>query len=158
MQDPPARRPHAPAGYFGEADRLLPWSHAQQRLEGARSYWLAIVDPDGRPHVTPVWGVWLDGGLCFGGAPTDRWARYVAKWPSAAIHLESADDVVILDGEVKGIAADAEAVDRFVAAWNAKYGHLAPDPAVPGLFRFEPRSARAWIGWSLRDGTRWRLA
>lgn len=63
MHEPPARRPHAPAGYFWEADRLLPWSHAQQRLEEARNYWLATVRPDGHPHVTPVWGVWLDGAL-----------------------------------------------------------------------------------------------
>ncbi|MGH2585408.1 MAG: pyridoxamine 5'-phosphate oxidase family protein [Dehalococcoidia bacterium] len=159
MQEPPASRPHAPAGYFGkDADRLLPWSHAQQRLEEARNYWLATVGPDGRPHVTPVWGLWLDGALCFGGAPTARWARHLAEQPSAAIHLESADDVVILEGEVEDIVADADAVDRIVAAWNAKYGHLAPDPAVSGLFRFSPRSARSWIGWSLRDGTRWRLS
>jgi hypothetical protein len=160
MHDPPARRPHGPAGYgFGEGadDVLQPWSHAQKRLEVARNFWLATVRPDGRPHVTPVWGVWLDGALYIGGGSTARWARNLAEQPSAAIHLESGDDVVILEGEVVEFVADADLLDRIVTMWNGKYGRLAPEPTTR-LYRFDPRSARAWRDWSLRDGTRWRLS
>jgi hypothetical protein len=39
---------------------LLPWSWALERLRNARNYWLTTVWPDGRPHVMPVWAVWLD--------------------------------------------------------------------------------------------------
>lgn len=160
MHEPPARHPHAPAGYgFGKGadDVMQPWSHAQKRLEVARNFWLATVRPDGRPHVTPVWGVWLDGAIYFGGGSTARWARNLAAQPSAAIHLESGDDVVILEGEIVELVADVDLLSRIVTAWNGKYGRLAPEPTTR-LFRFAPRSARAWRDWSLRDGTRWRLS
>lgn len=42
-----------------------PWSEAQTQLEGAEIFWLSTVRPDGRPHVTPLITVWLDGALYF---------------------------------------------------------------------------------------------
>jgi hypothetical protein len=41
-----------------------PWSEGRQRLETPereRIYWLATVSPDGRPHVRPILGLWLEG-------------------------------------------------------------------------------------------------
>jgi len=32
-------------------------------LEKAEVFWLSTVRPDGRPHVTPMVSVWLDGAL-----------------------------------------------------------------------------------------------
>src|SRR5262245_4710025 len=93
---------HAPPTYKfpTTADALLPWSHALERLERARSYWLATTRPDGRAHVTPLWGVWVDNALYFDGLPATQWARNLARNASAAVHLESGDDVVILEGVV----------------------------------------------------------
>ena len=51
------------------AEGLLPWSHAAALLERAPNYWLATVRPDGRPHVTPVWGAWVHGRLYLDGHP-----------------------------------------------------------------------------------------
>lgn len=42
-----------------------PWAVARGHLEKAEIYWLSTVRPDGRPHVTPVVAVWLDGALYF---------------------------------------------------------------------------------------------
>ena len=44
---------------------LTPWAEARGRLEEVEVYWLTTVRPDGRPHVTPVLSVWLDGALYF---------------------------------------------------------------------------------------------
>ncbi len=74
------------------------------------------------------------------------------------MHLESGDDVVILEGVVEDTVTDAEVGARIVEAWTAKYGRLHPEPATRGTFRLPPRSARAWSDASLEDGTRWRLA
>jgi hypothetical protein len=153
--------PLAPAGYgFGSGadDVLQPWSHVLRRLEVARNFWLATVRPDGRPQVTPVWGLWLDGAIYFSGLPAARWARNVAERPAAEVHLESGDDVVILEGKVVHCITDADLSDRIVSAWTDKYGRFAPEAATRGVYRFDPRVVRAWRDWSLRDGTRWRLS
>lgn len=157
--EPQASRPEAPASYpFSKnLQPMLPWSHVTERLEQARNYWLATTRPDGRPHVTPVWGVWVDEALYVDGHPATRWARNIAANPAVSVHLESGDDVVILEGTMEDTVTDEQLGGRIVAAWNAKYGRLQPDPAGSGMFRVRPRSARAWSTSSLEDGTRWQL-
>lgn len=141
---------------FGKNDApLLPWSHAEERLLAARYYWLATTRPDGRPHVTPVWGVWVDGALYIDGPPITTWGRNLKGNPAISVHLESASDVVILEGKIEDLTTDPELGSRIVDAWNAKYGRLHPDPAGDGILRLRPRTARAWSSESLEDGTRW---
>ncbi len=150
---------HAPPSYkFPQTlDALLSWSHAVARLLQSRSYWLATTRPDGRPHVTPLWGVWVDGALYFDGLPTTQWARNLAKNPTAAVHLESGEDVVILEGVMDDPETSPELGKRIVEAWDVKYGRLHPDPVGSGIFRFRPRTARGWSTSSLADGTRWQF-
>jgi Pyridoxamine 5'-phosphate oxidase len=75
---------------------LLPWSWAEQRLVAARTYWIATTRPDGRPHCRPVWGVWLADGFWFS---TGSLARHnLAANPQITVHLESGDQVVIVEG------------------------------------------------------------
>jgi hypothetical protein len=107
--------------------------------------------------VTPLWGIWVAGALYLDGLPTTRWARNLATNPAATVHLESGDDVLILDGVVDDITTDAELGARVVAAWDAKYRAAHPEPVNRGVFRFRPRSARAWSHASLADGTRWEF-
>lgn len=58
-----------------------PWSHARGLLEKAEVYWLATVHPDGRPNVTPLICVWLDGALYFCTGPGERKAKaYASKY------------------------------------------------------------------------------
>jgi hypothetical protein len=143
---------------FGKNDApFLPWSHAEERLIAARRYWLATTRPDGRPHVTPVWGVWVDGALYIDGPPITTWGRNLKANPALSVHLESGEDVVILEGEIEDLTTDPALGSRIVEAWDAKYGRLTPDPAGQGIFRLRPRTARAWSSESLEDGTRWTL-
>ena len=137
---------------------MLDWTHAERRLQQARFYWLATTGPDGRPHVAPLWGVWIDGAFFFDGHPRTRWARNIAANPAVCVHLESGDDVVILDGLAEDITTDAALGERIVAAWMAKYGRLPPDPAGSGLFRMRPHAGRCWSHESLKDGAHWRFA
>ena len=157
---PKASRPEAPPSYgFGKnSARMLPWSRAVERLEKARYYWLATARLDGRPHVTRVWGVWVDEALYFDGLPTTRWARNLVVNPALSVHLDNGDDVVILEGTVDDLSTDPELDSRIVEAWDTKYGRLHPDPVGRGIFRLRPRTARAWSNESLEDGTRWRFS
>ena len=96
-------RPSMPDGYgVPDTDEgLLDWSWAVERLESALNYWFATTRPDGRPHAMPAWAVWLDGGLYFEGSPLTRRARNLAANPAVVVHLESGDEVVILEGEAR---------------------------------------------------------
>jgi general stress protein 26 len=51
------------------------WAEALGHLEKADVYWLATVRPDGRPHVTPLFSVWLDGALYFCTGEGERKAK-----------------------------------------------------------------------------------
>ena len=158
MSDPRVDRPQGPSDYgFGRATGpLLSWEEVERRLREARNYWLATTRPDGRPHVTPLWGVWVEGALYVSGAPTTRWARNLAANPAISAHLESGDEVVIVEGRTEDVVTDAALGERIVAAWNAKYGRLAPEPATDGIFQLRPRTVRAWTdieGFS--DAARW---
>jgi hypothetical protein len=149
--------PIAPDVYPFPSDpgQRLPWAHAELRLKGSSNYWLATASPTGVPHATPVWGVWVDGALYFDGLPTTRWARNLATNPRLTVHLESGEDVVIIEGRAEDLVTDEALAERIVAAWNEKYGRLAPEPSTTGLFRLRPRTARGWSHSSLEDGTRW---
>jgi hypothetical protein len=51
------------------------WAQACGQLATAEVYWLSTVRPDGRPHVTPLLSVWLDGALSFCTGPSERKAK-----------------------------------------------------------------------------------
>ena len=55
------------------------WAEGRRRLEEAEVYWLSTVRPDGRPHVTPLLSVWLDGAMYFCTGPSERKAKNLAR-------------------------------------------------------------------------------
>jgi hypothetical protein len=150
-------RPHAPGyGIRREAEGLLPWSFVEERMAAAREYWVATVDPDGRPHLTPVWGLWVDGVFYFGSGPRTRKARNLAENPNVAVHPEG-DDVVILEGVAEVVTdPDPALSERVYAASAAKYG--MGSHSIEGYYAVRPRVAFAWTGSSLtQTATRWVL-
>ena len=100
--EPKASRPHMP-GYGVPKDKkgLLPWSHVTERMAEAQNYWVCTVNSDEQPHATPVWGIWLDDRLYFGGGPQTRRSRNLAGNPAVCVHLESGSDVIILHGDAQ---------------------------------------------------------
>src|SRR5262252_3812159 len=88
--------------YGVDTDRweALPWSWAAQRLVPARSYWLATVSGEGRPHALPVWGVWDDDEhrFCFSCGPRSRKAANIAANPRVTLTTESTVEAVSVEG------------------------------------------------------------
>lgn len=171
QRQPIVERPTVPDGYgIPESDEgMLPWTWAEERLEKATNYWIGTVRPDGRPHSTPVWAVWLDGTLYFDGSDQTRRMKNLAANPAVSIHLESGDEVVILEGTVEPVAPPpAKALAEAIAArYTAKYTAHSYAPAPDqwdqgGLYAMRPKIG---LGWTLRAGeefgksyTRWRFA
>ena len=159
MSDPQARPVRGPKGYSfpTSSENLLRWRDAERRLVDARLYWLATTNPDGTPHVRPVWGVWIEGCFYFDGHPRTRWARNLARDSRASLHLESAADVVIVEGLGEDVErTNAQLGNEIASAWEAKYGRLVPDPAARGIFQLVPQRARAWSE-NLTDATVWQF-
>ena len=158
---PEASRPHMP-GYGVPKDKkgLLPWSHVTERMAEAQNYWVCTVSPDGRPHATPVWGLWVDDRLYFGGSPNTRRNRNLAENPAVCVHLESGSDVIIVHGDAEELRApDRSLVTRLIDVSKSKYGY-APKPEdydqTPGTYVLRPRWALAW-SQGLKDATRWNF-
>ncbi|HKE04151.1 MAG TPA: pyridoxamine 5'-phosphate oxidase family protein [Blastocatellia bacterium] len=158
---PKASRPHMP-GYGIPKDKkgLLPWSHVTERMAEAQNYWVCTVSPDGRPHATPVWGLWVDDRLYFGGSPNTRRNRNLAENPAVCVHLESGSDVIIVHGDAQELRApDRSLVTRLIEVSKSKYGY-APKPEdydqTPGTYVLRPRWALAW-SQGLKDATRWNF-
>jgi nitroimidazol reductase NimA-like FMN-containing flavoprotein (pyridoxamine 5'-phosphate oxidase superfamily) len=71
-------------GISESAEGMLPWSWAEERLSDSRNYWVASTRPDGRPHLMPVWAVWVGDALYFSTARTSTKARNLFASPTAA--------------------------------------------------------------------------
>ena len=91
----------------------IEWSWVIERMTEARSYWIVTTRADGRPHVMPVWGVWIDDGFHFVTDAKSLKARNIRRDPRAAVHLESGDEVVILDGSFEEVLPTPEMVSEY---------------------------------------------
>jgi PPOX class probable F420-dependent enzyme len=131
-------------------DEKMTWTEVCARLAAARNYWLSTTTPAGAPHAAPVWGV-VDGETLhlYSERSTVK-ARNLAADPRAVVHLESAEDVVI----VRGIAEDLGApsmLPSVVAALAAKYTRPQDrqylpdaDPSFDVVYAIRPQSAMTW--------------
>jgi hypothetical protein len=101
---PRAGRPHIPDyGISTSSKGLLPWKWAEQRLKKSREYWFVTALPNGRPHVMPVWGVWVDSAFYFSTGRDTRKARNLARSPYCVVCNELAAEAVIVHGRAKEI-------------------------------------------------------
>lgn len=124
-----------------EGTGLLPWGWATQKLAASHDYWVATVWPDGRPHVMPVWGVWLDGSLWFSSSRGSRKARNLAADPRCVVTTDDALEPVVLEG-LATVVVEHEEIGTFLSASNAKYETSYTidflDPAVNATIRVQP--------------------
>jgi hypothetical protein len=156
-----------PEGYgIPEGDAgLLEWTSVEARLKASAQFWMATTGPSGEPHVVPRWGVWLDGGLYYDGAPTTFHARNLDANSACTLHLEDGWEAVIVYGT--SAPADRPGLElgaRIADAMGEKYREKGYAPEADawegvgagGLVRFVPRKALAWFDFP-NDVTRFRF-
>src|SRR5438270_8093809 len=88
---------------YGDADMPTSWADALRRFEQAQVYWVVTVRTEGGPHLTPLFGVELDGALYFFTGPTEQKARNLAANPRCAL-LTGCNTIDGLDVVVEGEA------------------------------------------------------
>lgn len=133
---------------IGDGADLIPWVETSRKLAEARNYWVAAVREDGKPHATPVWGVWLDETFYFGVGASSVKARSLAHNPAVVVHLESGDDVVILEGTAV-LVTDKPLLQKIYGdVYGPKYdldmSAQVEDGAGP-TFAVQPALAFAWL-------------
>ena len=99
----------------------MPWTKGSERLAGGSTYWLATVRPDGRPHLMPVLGVWVDGVLHFSAGPDTQKARNIAANPQVSVSTEGDGSDVVVEGAAVAVR-DGRRLDRVATAYAEKYG------------------------------------
>jgi nitroimidazol reductase NimA-like FMN-containing flavoprotein (pyridoxamine 5'-phosphate oxidase superfamily) len=134
-----------------------PWSDAEHVLEHAELYWLTTVRADGRPHVTPLIGVWEDGAVHFCTGLREQKARNLEQHGHVALTTGNNSWARGLDVVVEGTAVrvtDRGALQLLADAYEAKYGSAwhfdvgddgfgAGEDAV-AVFRIEPTKVLAF--------------
>src|SRR5246500_3301248 len=90
-----------PEGRFSDEHAVATsWDETRRALEAAELFWISTVRADGRPHVTPLVAVWLDGALHFATGAEEQKGHNLAGNPQVALTTGAADwegglDVVV---------------------------------------------------------------
>ena len=148
------------------------WAQGRQTLLDAEIYWLSTVRPDGRPHVTPLLGVWVKGALHFCTGSTERKAKNLAE-NGQCIVTTGCNGLNGLDIVVEGLAAkvsDKSELWSIADCFEIKYGpHFEPPDgtwselgdAIRGgdvlVFRVDPSTAFGFGKGEPFSQTRWRF-
>ncbi|HSJ82453.1 MAG TPA: pyridoxamine 5'-phosphate oxidase family protein [Acidimicrobiia bacterium] len=113
-----------------------PWSEALAVIEQAEIFWLSTVRRDGRPHVTPLPAIWLDGALHFCTGPGEQKAKNIEGNPQCSLTTGSDQFRSGLDVVVEGRAVrvtDEPLLRRLATMWKTKLDWSFE--VVPGGFR-----------------------
>ena len=130
------------------------WRTIKARLGRELTVWLATVRHDGRPHLVPVWFVWLEEKLYFStGRETQKFANLHSN-QNVALALPDTGSVVIIEGEAH--ACDRATTDMLAEYFYNKYewDFRYDDAADWRLVEVTPRKLLAWGDGFEEDGTR----
>jgi general stress protein 26 len=127
---------------------LMSWEEVAERIAGAKNYWLATLRPDGRPHLRPVDGVFVENALCFGGSPSTRWVQHLQQQPAISASLPDDDHAVILEGRAELVEDPADPVAMALGPANREkypqyFGGDEPAPFHP-FWCLRPARVYAW--------------
>jgi general stress protein 26 len=101
------------------------WEAVDALLGEAELYWLTTVRSDGRPHVTPLVGVWGDGRFAFCTGAGEQKHVNLQHSPRVAVTTgtngwASGTDVVV-EGTAERVTG-RERLQPLAEAWGRKYG------------------------------------
>lgn len=150
MQDtePSVQQLQLPPGY-GNPKKKLSWGDVKRDLEDAPNYWVASTRPDGRPHVVPRDGLWLDDTWYYGGSDSTVHNRNLQHNRALAMHIGDGMRAIIVEGDADFIHPVGEIAERLPDMNNRKYGHYGMDATAEtytkgGVWALKARRVLAW--------------
>ncbi|WP_126557753.1 pyridoxamine 5'-phosphate oxidase family protein [Dictyobacter kobayashii] len=119
---------------FSDPDAVAtPWNETRRVLETAELFWISTVRADGRPHVSPLVAVWLDGAIHFSTGASEQKAMNLRENPHVILTTGCNQWQAGLDVVVEGDAVqitDNDMLERLAEAWTTKWD---------GQWQFEAR-------------------
>jgi general stress protein 26 len=109
---------------FSQPDATArPWAEVADVLSTSEMFWLSTVRRDGRPHVTPLPAIWLDGTLHFCAGAHEQKAKNLEFKPQCILttgtnQLRSGLDVVVEGTAVR--VTGREQLQRLAELWKSK--------------------------------------
>jgi len=157
---PQAGRPFAPGyGIAGAEDGtgLLPWIWVEKQMTHCRTFWVATIHAaHARPHVMPVWGVWVDDAFFFSTGRKSRKGRNLAANPACTVCNDDGEEAVIVEGLAEKLE-NPDTLDRVAAAYTKKY-KMDPRGMGEPIFMVRPRTVFGFIEKSFpKSATRWKF-
>lgn len=116
----------------------LPEGVVRDRLTREKNAWLCTVRPDGSPHVTPVWFVFLRGSWWVGADAGSVRVRNIEKLSRVSLALEDGRYPVVAEGEAVlhrlpfPEEITEEVTEEVTDAFAAKYEWDVSAPHRPG--------------------------
>jgi general stress protein 26 len=109
---------------FSEAEEPSDWATVESVLDTAELFWLTTVRIDGRPHTTPLVGLWRDDAFVFCTGPEEQKARNLVERPAVTVTTgvntwKDGLDVVI-EGTAQRIVGRRD-VTKLADAYREKY-------------------------------------
>src|SRR6266478_1515026 len=154
---PRAGRPFAPGYGLAEGEKgLLSWTWVVKHMNACRTFWIATIHPANRPHVMPVWGVWVDDAFVFSTGRKSRKGQNLAANPACTITNDDGEEAVIVEG-LATQAEDAAEQQRVAVAYKKKY-KMDPRSMGEPIFRVQPSRVFGFVEKTFpQSATRWRL-
>jgi hypothetical protein len=72
-------------GFSQPGAAARPWTEVAEVLAQTEMFWLSTVRRDGRPHVTPLPAIWLDGALHFCAGSQEQKAKNLQAHPGCVL-------------------------------------------------------------------------
>jgi hypothetical protein len=160
----------------------IPWSRVRDQLvagsnragsgrDTGRTYWLATVRPDGRPHATAVGAIWEDERVYFVSGPGTRKSRNLAADPRCTITVSLDDVDLVIEGTARRVT-DPATLERIVTlyrdqgwpaevsgdAFTAPFSAPSAGPPPWYLYEVEPVTAFGVATTEPGGAMRWRFA
>jgi nitroimidazol reductase NimA-like FMN-containing flavoprotein (pyridoxamine 5'-phosphate oxidase superfamily) len=155
---PKASRPFAPGyGLSENNEGLIPWTWVNKQMNACRTFWLSTIHAsDPRPHVMPIWGVWVDDAFCFSTGRKSRKGRNLAANAACTVTNDNGEEAVIVEGSAEEVKDDA-ALERIATAYKKKY-KMDPRSMKEPIFAVRPHTVFAFIEKTFpKSATRWKF-
>lgn len=157
-------------GFSSDDAVATEWVQGRKALRDAELYWLSTVRPEGRPHVTPLLGVWLNSALYFCTGSEERKAKNLAENPQCILttgsnRLDGLD--IVVEGQAEEVKDETE-LATVADTYESKYGAKLTAPegtwfglgdairaAEPLVFRVAPATAYGFGKGTTFSQTQW---
>ena len=110
-------------GFSEPGAAARPWAEVAEVLSNSETFWLSTVRRDGRPHVTSLPAIWLDGVLYFCAGSHEQKAKNLQSNPRCILTAGANQFRIGLDVVVEGTAARVTSpaqLQPLAAIWKSK--------------------------------------